>query len=639
MSVHKRQRLPLRNAIATNWPGKVPAWTIVAFCTIYLAVFLPCIIYVVGIHNDYEMIWYKAWSLLHNESTAMFALGRPIAALLTNLTILPAMEISDFRVVRLFSIATTWVIGAQLIIICVCHLEIRARDAVVIALAVLLVPSFLYSVLAAAAWAPHLTTIFFALYGYSLLSRTNIQVTSFHGLLKRKDYRALLPQFGEYLRLRQVILAIVFVQLAFYDYPPQAMILACLPVATVLFSSHPPTYRLLLAIRDLAFLAGNLVIYFVTTKLLYLPVVRLFVHRFSEAWLKGPHSGFETRMAESYRYAINSDPGELLRRLKGVLRVSGDLWFLPQLNIHDYVGVAILLVLATLLASHGRRGRSTRLDGFEGADRLRLDGWMSSGVVAFATVFAGFLAAASAVLVSGGGFVSYRTIAMPIAVACIVAVFMSRYLAEFVTAMSGASPLSQKRAGDWAMATLVAAAAIAIVYANYLTMRMARNEHAYFKQIMREVVAGGAQSLVVVDPRPFTLPEDHPAIFDQAGRAVVPYELGCFTGYCLQTDAIFRIIATELGSDPKSLSIYTVRGGDPWPGISCEYLQSPTIAIPPSASEKARTLIRNVRWNTPAACFTYDLKWHNAGLDLMAHPEPANVMWLPQDRTHRPYDP
>ncbi|MFM8533063.1 MAG: hypothetical protein ACKOEC_05655, partial [Acidimicrobiia bacterium] len=465
-----------------------------------------------------------------------------------------------------------------------------------------------------------------------LLSRSNIQATSFVELLRRRAYRALLPQLFEYLRLRQVVLAFAFVQLALYDYPPQAMILACLPVATVLFSSHPPTYRLLLAVRDLAFLAGSLVLYFVSTKLLYLPVVGLFVHRFSEAWFQGPHSGFETRMANSYKYAFNSDPGEVLRRLEGVLRVSGDLWFLPQLNIHDYVAAAILLVIATVLAWHLWRGRSTRLAGFQGAVRLRLDGWMSSGVVTFATVVAGFLAASSAVLISGGGFVSYRTIAMPIAVACIVAVFMGRYLAEFVTAMIGAASRSQKMVGDCALAALIAAGAIAIFYANYLTMRMARNEHAYFKQIMREVVKGGAQTLVVIDPRPWTLPEDHPAKFDQAGRAVVPYELGCFTGYCLQTDAIFRVIATELGYNPKRLGIWIARAGEPNPAITCEYLQSPTVAMPPDASEKARTLIRNVRWTVPAACFTYDLKWHNAGLDLVANPDPARVVWLPKDK-------
>jgi hypothetical protein len=624
--------MPLSNVVATNWPGKVPAWTIVAFCAIYVAVFLPCVVYVVGIHNDYEMVWFKHWGLLHGESTAMFALARPVAALLTNLTVLPAMQIADFRFVRMFSILTTWIIGAQLIIIFVCHLGIRARDALAIALAVFLVPAFLYSVLASAAWAPHLMTIFFALCGYSFLSRSNIQATAFCGLLGRGQYRALVSQLGEYVRLRQVGLAIVFVQLALYDYPPQAMILACLPVAIVLFSHHPGTYRLLLAVRDLAFLAGNLVIYFVTTKILYLPFIHLFVDRFSEAWFKGPHSGFETRMAASYRYAINSDVGELLRRLRSVLRVSGDLWFLPQLNIHIYVAVAILIALATLAAWHAWRARFVRLGRFEGAVRLRLDGWLSSGCVALATVAVGFLTASSAVLVAGGGFVSYRTIAMPIAVACIVAVFLGRYLAEFVVAMTGGSPRAQRSGGDCAIAALLVAGAIAFFYANYLTMRMARNEHAYFTQIMREVLAAGTKSLVVVDPRPFTLPEDHPTIFDEAGRSVVPYEPGCFTGYCLQTDAIFRVIAEELGANPKALAIYPIRGGDPGPGITCEYLSAPSITISPNLSEEARTLIHNVRWNDPAACITYDLKWHDVGLDLTTHPEPVKLVWLPKDK-------
>src|SRR5216684_752627 len=127
MRVCSRRKVPFGDALATNWPDKVPGWTIVGFCAVYLAAFLPCVLFVVGIHNDYEMIWYKTWGLFHTEAHALVAIGRPVAALLTNLTVLPAVEIADFRWVRLFSIATIWVMGAQLLIICICHLAIRPR--------------------------------------------------------------------------------------------------------------------------------------------------------------------------------------------------------------------------------------------------------------------------------------------------------------------------------------------------------------------------------------------------------------------------------------------------------------------------------------------------------------------------------
>ena len=103
---------------------------------------------------------------------------------------------------------------------------------------------------------------------------------------------------------------------------------------------------------------------------------------------------------------------------------------------------------------------------------------------------------------------------------------------------------------------------------------------------------------------------------------MVPYEMGCFSGYCVQTDAIFRIIAAELGLDPKRLRVFPVKGNDPGPGITCELLRSPAPAYPDNASERTRHLIEDIWMNAPFTCFTYDLKWHDVSVDLSANPVP-----------------
>ncbi|MBS0546240.1 MAG: hypothetical protein JSR24_00745 [Proteobacteria bacterium] len=620
MIVRARRDVQFGNALATRWLDKVPGWTIVAFCIVYLAAFLPCVVFVVGIHNDYEMIWYKTWGLFHTEAAALVAIGRPIAALLTNLTVLPAMEIADFRWIRMFSIATVWVMGIQLMIICICHLAIRPAMAMALALAIFLVPSFLYSVLGSAAWAPHLTSIFLALWAYGMLSRSNVQATTFIGLVQRREYRSFLQSVMAYAGLRPVILAIVILQLSLYDYPPQAMILACLPIATLLFSRHAPIYRVLLALRDIAFLGVNLVVYAISAKLVYIPIVRMIVYRFSKAWYEGQRTSFDLRIAENYRYSFNADPLEALKRLHEVAKVSADLWFLPQLNVHTYVVIVLISVALSVVVWNLWRDSSARLAAFEEGNRLRFYSWHDSGAVALLTIGVCFLFAGSAVLGSGGGFVTYRTIAMPIAVVAVVALFAVRYLGEFLATVAGVSSPWKGRAGDCAAAALVIAATGAILYDNYLTMRLARNEHAYIAGMIREATAKGASAIVLIDPRPFTLPEDHPVIFDQKGRAMVPYEIGCFSGYCVQTDAIFRVIAAEQGLDPTRMVIVPVRNDEPGPGITCELFQKPFGSFPDKMPEATRQLVDFVRRSGPVACFNYDLKWHDVSLDLSAKP-------------------
>lgn len=606
--------------MATNWPDKIPAWVIAVFGAVYLAAFSPCVFYVVGIHNDYEMLWFKDWSLFHSESAAMIAVGRPISALLTNITVLPPESIADFRWTRLFSIATVWVTGVQLLIICVCHLAIRPGDALAIALAVFLVPSFLYSVLAAAAWAPHLVTIFFAFWSYARLSHSNIQATAFYDLASRRDFRGLIPQFVAYARLKHVVVACIILQIALYNYPPLAMILTCLPIVILLFSRHTPAYRVILALRDVAFLVVNLLIYGITAKFLYIPVVRRLVFRFSDAWMQSDLSSFDVRMAESYRYSLNFDVVEMLRRFRTTLKVSGDLWFLPQFNVHVYFAALVAAVAVVALAYSMWRSRSESAPGWEK--------WYLYGPLMLATVFACFILAASAVLASSGGFVSYRTVAMPIAIASIIALFAARYAARFLGMLAGAGPRRTAVIGDFASASVVAAAAAAIFYDNYLTMRLSRNEHAYYSQMLQQAWASGIKNIVLVDPRPFSLPEDHPANFDQNGRAIPPYEVGCFSGYCLQTDAIFRIIARERGIDPRSLTIWPLRANVQGPGITCELLHSKPVSYPPGASDVTKQTIDHVRRKGESACFTYDLSWHDVSIDLSTNPRPVKMVSL-----------
>lgn len=616
-----RRTLPFSNALATNWPDRLSVWTVLTFGIVYLAAFLPGVVNVVGIHADYDELANKSWGFFHEGvAVGCLASARPICSLLTNIPLLPASELADFRWVRLFSIATVWLLGTQLLIICTSHLAVRPRDALATALAVFLVPAFLYSVLAANAWAPYLMSIFFSLWSYGQLSRSNIQATAFIDLVKRRAFREFIPQALSYLKLRPVVFAIVLTQVALFDYPPQTLILACIPVITLLFSTHPLTYRFVLVARDLIFLGLNVVLYTLVARFLFIPVMRRIIFPMSDSWAQGDLSALDLRIAESYRYALNFDLGEAFRRLGAIARVAGDLWFLPQLHINIAVGALILVVGVIALADRLWRRRDF-------SDSASYD-WGRSAAALLFTVPVCFVLAGSAVLGASGGFVADRTVAMPVAIACIVSLFAVRYLVEFSVTAIGAPANWKVGAGNVAAAGLVAAAAGAMYYSNYLTMRLARNENAYHVAMVKEAEAAGVNAIVVVDPRPFTLPEDHPEIFDQKNRAVPPYGIGCFSGYCLPNDAIFRVVATELGMDGKRMKIWSLKGNDRGAGVTCELLKSPLAIFPAGASKHTVQMIQDIRASRPAACFTYDLAWHDVSIDLSADPRPVRMVRL-----------
>jgi hypothetical protein len=146
---------------------------------------------------------------------------------------------------------------------------------------------------------------------------------------------------------------------------------------------------------------------------------------------------------------------------------------------------------------------------------------------------------------------------------------------------------------------------------NYLTMLLAHNETVYFENIVRRAIETHSTAVIIVDPRPFTLPEDHPVAYDEGGHSVPPYELSCFSGYCLQNGAIVTIIAERLGVPRGGLPVYSIRNGDPIPDANCKMLTSPTIALPAGASQSSIDTINFIRGLGPITCVSYSLAWRN----------------------------
>src|ERR1700682_5030509 len=175
---------------------KVPRWAFLLFVLAVGIAFWPNLVQVSGIHGDYETLYFKSSGM--GMVDQYFAIGRPVAAVIANLTMWPLHSLADFRWVRLFSVLTACLLGLQMLAICIVVLRTRKVDAVAIAVATFFVPPFIYSILQPAAWAPHLVTMLIAKGAYLVLSPPTFQAVPFVILLRQREWRALARQCLDY---------------------------------------------------------------------------------------------------------------------------------------------------------------------------------------------------------------------------------------------------------------------------------------------------------------------------------------------------------------------------------------------------------------------------------------------------------
>lgn len=573
-----------------------PGWAFLVFVVVVGIAYSPGLLNVFSVLADFDALSLKnEHFFFHNEAAHLVSIARPVAALLSNLAVPFVQSPEDFRWVHLFSFSTICILGWQMIRLCVGRLQVSPWDALAVALATFLGLAFIYAVLEATAWAPHLFTPFLAFWSYSVLSRSNVQTVSFLGYVARRDYRDLTGQLLAYCAARPVWIACLIYQFALYSYPPHALLIVLFPAIAVLFSGAPAAYRRLTALRDVLFVGANLVFYSLSTALIYLPIVRLFTTKGSGA-ANAYESEYVANLYAAYRFAYNHDVAAMAHRLGHLMRVSGDLWLLPQTNM--YIVTAGVFVLGLLT------------------------GWWRKPARGDAAVIfvlgACFAMAAAPILASAGGFVAYRTSVATTALTAILFVFAIRSLAEWLWARIGGTPVAAARAGGMAMALTVGVAFAGNAYANYAVMRLGRSEYAYFTHIVRQAIDNKSKAIVLIDPRPWSGAHGYNQwpVFDEKGRAVPPFELGCFSSFCMQTGAIVRVIATELGLPDKDYKLVLTRGDDPVPGLTCEMVEASAGNYPPNASQQSIELVDHYRSLTPLTCATETTSWHDLGLDL-----------------------
>lgn len=590
---------------------RIPAWTIFVFCIAIAVAYSPNVLHVFSINDDYDQLVWKSegFFFFHIETAHLFADARPIAALLTNVPLLPVHSLADFRWVRIFSLLTVGVLGTQMIANCIVRLHVRPLDAVAVALATFFGLAFIYATMDESAWAPHLLTTFIAFSAYTILGRSNLRLLPFLLPATQGKWREIWRQALAYSSSRDVWMACLVYQLALYDYPPYALLLTIFPVIAVLFSQSPGAYRTLVAARDIVFIAINVMIYCISTALIYLPIVRLFI----------PADLNEQAGYAAYRFDYDTDPTKILSRLSHLLTISGDLWFPPLYRIHILTGAVLLLALIASVGSELLSRRNTQVGTVQenlGTARLNFNAWHGDGVTILAVFILCYVMSASPVWGSIGGFVAYRTSVGPVALAAIMFAFASRIIAEAIWTAIGNRLSAATKVADGAMILTACVAFSGNFYMNYSVMKLARNEFAYFTGIVQKAIDNRSKTIVLIDSQ--RKPPDPSLMRDQQGRAAPSYEIGCFTSYCKppRDEMIVRVAGAQFGLPFSWFTLLVDAFGNPVQGLTCHMVTARVPSYPPNASKRSVAIIDQYRSLAPVTCVMINTAWHNLRLDL-----------------------
>lgn len=590
---------------------RIPAWTIFVFCSAIAVAYSPNVLHVFSIHDDYNQLVWKSegFFFFHIETPHLFADARPVAALLTNVPLLPVHSLADFRWVRIFSLLTVAVLGTQMIANCVVRLHVRPLDAVAVALATFFGLAFIYATMDESAWAPHLLTTFIAFSAYTILGGANLQLLPFLLLTTRRQWREIWRQLLAYSSSRNVWMACLVYQLAFYDYPPYALLLTVFPVIAVLFSQSPRAYRTLVVARDVFFIAVNIGIFSISTALIYLPIVRLFV----------PNNLNSQPGYAAYKFEYDTNFTKIFSRLGHLMTISGDLWFPPMDRVYILTGTILLLALIVAVGSDRlshRNALAAKPQENPRSARLSLNALNRDGISILTVLITCYVMSASPVWGSIGGFVAYRTSVGPVALTATMFAFATRIIAETIWKAVGNPFSAAAKVADGAMILTACIAFSGSFYMNYSVMTLARNEFVYFTGIAQQAIRDKSKTIVLIDPR--NKPLDISMLRDQQGRAAPSYEIGCFQSYCTpgRDSTIVRVAGAQFGLPFSWFTILVDAAGYPVPGLTCNMLTARAPNYPPNASKGSMEIIDHYRSLGPVTCVTLNTDWHDLGLDL-----------------------
>jgi hypothetical protein len=288
----------------------------------------------------------------------------------------------------------------------------------------------------------------------------------------------------------------------------------------------------------------SIALFVLISKLIYFPVGHFF-RLLTSVLDSGPNS--------IYRFVFDFDWRHVTERLLESLWVAKDLWFLPNFEtaiVSSYAAIAALIALAWLAKS--RRTHVTR-----------------DGMLLGAAIVSCYVIAVAPLIFSLGGLISYRTMLAPTAIVMVVVLYLLRELHRVLVPRLQRHATWMKSPDIALLPPVLVAICWATSYSICSVIQVCQNEIAWVASAVREAKAKHADGLVFIDGRATISPEELRVASDAHGHALLPYESGCFSTYCIFAPGIYEAAKVELGLAPEAIQVMIVRD-ESLRGVPCE---------------------------------------------------------------------
>ena len=240
-------------------PGPAAKLTLISFVILVFFIYLPAFVTSFGMHNDYSFLGYdpsENW-LGFPETDHLFAIGRPIGAVLLNVHGLFLRSLESFDCARFVSLVVSLVSAWLVLRYLADQLQVDVVVSTAIAFCMLLLPSGQVYVLWLTNFVPGALNVLLSLLCYRILERAGPQE------LLRGNRRS----------LGWATAAFAFFIFNLSIYPPTALTFLALTFANILYSPTTEWPRVRYkVIRDLLFAGLGMLVYLAAFKLIVLPL-------------------------------------------------------------------------------------------------------------------------------------------------------------------------------------------------------------------------------------------------------------------------------------------------------------------------------------------------------------------------------
>ena len=302
---------------------------LLVFCAMVLF-FVPIFGHQFGYINDYTIFEYNNHQCCFGfpETTQLFAIGRPLQAILLNIQLLFVSDIQSLQPMRLFFVSLIGLAASFFFIYIQSHLYISRYGAAILALLTFTLPSMVINSFWVAQSIPGIVPLFLVILAHVWMQKWNVHNGSSNAL-----------------RISGVFV-LIFASLLIY--PPATFFFLTLTFIKFIFGvKEPAQTQLRHLVAEVVVLAAACIAYFLSIKYALKPL--LLLSNFGGMDFKSHYHSIDVTNS-AYSFKLSFDLDRKLTRFHDLFVMVFLAWF-PQLSSRTLIPVALIFVVILVWAS------------------------------------------------------------------------------------------------------------------------------------------------------------------------------------------------------------------------------------------------------------------------------------------------